>query len=349
VPEKLIIIGSGPAAWTAAIYAARAELQPLVFEGALSEDNRLAGTLPLGQLNLTTEVENYPGFPAGNLEAYLDSSVAAEQRQMMAPHLKHGISGPELMVLMRQQAVNFDVRITSEDVTAVEFGRRPFVLSASDGKRYEASAVIVATGARANYLGLPSEERFKNRGVSGCAVCDGALPRFRGRPLAVIGGGDSAVEEAEYLSKFASTVYLVHRRDQLRASKIMAERAQKNPKVQLVWNRTVEEVLGNDRDGVSGVRLKSTAGAPELTLEIAGFFPAIGHTPNTAFLADQLELTPTKYIRWTAPPRTYTSVDGVFAAGDVADDYYRQAVTAAGSGCMAALDAERWLAANGLG
>ncbi len=349
MPEKVIIIGSGPAAWTAAIYAARAELQPLVFEGALSEENRLAGTLPLGQLNLTTEVENYPGFPAGDLEAYFQSALPADQRQMMAPHLKHGVSGPELMVLMRQQALNFGVRSITEDIVDVELGGRPLALSASDGKRYEAWAVIVATGARANYLGLPSEERFKNRGVSGCAVCDGALPRFRQRPLAVIGGGDSAVEEAEYLSKFASVIYLVHRRDQLRASKIMADRAKHNPKIQPVWNRTVEEVLGNDRDGVTGVRLKSTTGEAELTLEIAGFFLAIGHTPNTAFLSGKIELTPTKYVRWTAPPRTYTSVAGVFAAGDVADDYYRQAVTAAGSGCMAALDAERWLSANALG
>ncbi len=346
--EKLIIIGSGPAAWTAAIYAARAALQPLVFEGALSEDNRLAGTLPLGQLNLTTEVENYPGFPAGDLAAYFDSALAADQRQMMAPHSKHGVSGPELMVLMRQQAVNFGVRIITEDITGVEFDRHPFTLTASDGKSYQALAVIVATGARANYLGLPSEAQFKNRGVSGCAVCDGALPRFRNRPLAVVGGGDSAIEEADYLSKFASIVHLVHRRDQLRASKIMAQRAQHNPKIQIAWNRTVAEVLGNDRDGVTGVRLASTCGQPELTLEIAGFFPAIGHTPNTAFLEGKIELTSTKYVRWTTPMRTCTSVAGVFAAGDVGDDYYRQAVTAAGSGCMAALDAERWLAAKGL-
>ena len=249
---------------------------------------------------------------------------------------------------MRQQAVNFGVRVITDDIVGVEFDRQPFALAASDGKTYEALAVIVATGARANYLGLPSEERFKNRGVSGCAVCDGALPRYRNRPLAVIGGGDSAVEEADYLSKFASTVHLVHRRDQLRASKIMVERAKKNPKIQIAWNRTVAEVLGNDRDGVTGVRLASTCGQPELTLEIVGFFPAIGHTPNTAFLEGKIELTPTKYVRWTTPMRTFTSVPGVFAAGDVGDDYYRQAVTAAGSGCMAALDAERWLAADGL-
>ena len=208
--------------------------------------------------------------------------------------------------------------------------------------------MIVATGARANYLGLPSEEKYKNRGVSACAVCDGALPRFRNKPLAVIGGGDSAVEEADYLTKFASVVYLVHRRHELRASKIMAQRAEVNPKIEILWNRTLAEVLGNDKDGVTGVRLASTVGEPDLQKDVAGVFLAIGHTPNTAFLKGKLELTEKKYLKWTTPARTYTSVEGVFAAGDVADDYYRQAITAAGSGCMAALDAERWLAAKGL-
>ena len=260
MPEKVIIIGSGPAAWTAAIYAARAELQPLVIQGALTEENRQAGTLPLGQLALTTEVENYPGFPAGDLEAYLNTAMPADQRLMMPPHGRHGISGPELMELMRQQAANFGTRIVTEDIVSVDFHTRPLRLHASDGKTYESHAVIVATGARANYLGLPSEERFKNRGVSGCAVCDGALPRFRNKPLAVIGGGDSAIEEATYLSKFAAKVYLVHRRDQLRASKIMAERILENPKIEVLWNRVVDEVLGNDRDGVTGLRVKSTVG-----------------------------------------------------------------------------------------
>jgi thioredoxin reductase (NADPH) len=346
--EKVIIIGSGPAAWTAAIYAARAELQPLVFQGAITEENRQAGTLPLGQLALTTEVENYPGFPAGEVEPYLESALPVDVRMMMPPHNKHGVSGPELMELMRQQAVNFGTRVTTEDITSVEFDVHPFRLHASDGKTYDTLAVIVATGARANYLGLPSEEKFKNRGVSGCAVCDGALPRFRNKPLAVIGGGDSAVEEATYLSKFASQVNLVHRRDQLRASKIMAERAAENRKINMCWNRVVKEVLGNDREGVTGVCLASTVGEPDLELPISGFFLGIGHTPNTAFLNGKLELTHEKYIKWTMPQRTYTSVPGVFAAGDVADSYYRQAVTAAGTGCMAALDAERWLAAKGL-
>jgi thioredoxin reductase (NADPH) len=348
VPEKVIIIGSGPAAWAAAIYAARAALKPLLFEGALTEENRLAGTLPLGQLALTTEVENYPGFPAGDLSAYLDSAFPAEQRQMMPPHSREGVSGPELMELMRKQALNFGTRVVTDDITDVDTSGQPFRLTASDGSVHESHAVIVATGAKANYLGLPSEEKYKNRGVSACAVCDGALPRFRNKPLAVIGGGDSSVEEADYLTKFASTVYMVHRRHELRASKIMSERAQNNPKIEILWNTTLAEVLGNDKDGVTGVRLQSTAGEPDLDKDVTGVFLAIGHTPNTAFLKGRLALTEKKYIAWTTPARTYTSVEGVFAAGDVADDYYRQAITAAGSGCMAALDAERWLAAKGL-
>ena len=342
--EKLIIIGSGPAAWTAAIYAARAELQPFVFEGAETAENKMAGTLPLGQLALTTEVENYPGFPAGDVLAYLDSAIPPDTRQYMRQHKGHGIQGPELLYLMRQQAVNFGTRFIAEDVQRVDFTGRLFRMFASDNKSYEANSVIVATGARANYLGLPSEEKYKNRGVSGCAVCDGALPRFRNKPIAVIGGGDSAVEEATYLTKFASKVHLVHRRDHLRASKIMAERALSNDKIEPLWNRTVDEVLGSDHDGVTGIKLKSTVGEGDLELPIAGFFLGIGHTPNTTFLNGALELTDKKYIRWAVPGRTNTSVPGVFAAGDVADDYYRQAVTAAGTGCMAALDAERWLA-----
>ncbi len=348
MPEKLIIIGSGPAGWTAAIYAARASLEPLLFEGAVTEENRLAGTLPLGQLALSTEVENYPGFPAGNLEGYLDDAIDKQKRAYMAPHLKEGVSGPELMELMRQQAINFGARVITDDIVEVDFDNRPFKLTASDGTAHQAPAVIVATGARANYLGLPSEEKYKNRGVSACAVCDGALPRFRNRPLVVVGGGDAAVEETEYLSKFAGTVYMVHRRDQLRASKIMARRAMDNPKIQIQWNRTLAEVLGNDTDGVTGVRLSSTIGQGDLELEASGVFLSIGHTPNTRFLEGKLELSEKKYVKWTTPGRTYTSVEGVFAAGDVADDYYRQAVTAAGTGCMAALDAERWLAVKGL-
>lgn len=348
MPEHVVIIGSGPAGWAAAIYTSRANLHPLVIEGALTEDNRLKGTLPLGQLALTTEVENYPGFPVADLGAYLDKAIPTDRRQYMAEHRGHGVSGPELMELMRQQAVNFGTRIVTEDVVSVEFSKHPFRLNLSSGESIEALAVIVATGARANYLGLPSEDRFKNAGVSACAVCDGALPRFRNKPLVVVGGGDSAMEEAGYLTKFATKVYLVHRRDTFRASKIMADRALKNAKIEPKWNSVVQEVLGTDAEGVTGVRI-AAVDDPKKSQEIAaaGYFAAIGHTPNTDFLGGQLQLNDKGYIVWTKPQRTYTSVEGVFAAGDVADDYYRQAVTAAGTGCMAALDAERWLAAKG--
>jgi thioredoxin reductase (NADPH) len=348
VAEHVVIIGSGPAGWAAAIYTARAKLHPLVIEGAVTEDNRLKGTLPLGQLALTTEVENYPGFPVADLGEYLNRAIPTERRQYMADHRGHGVSGPELMELMRQQAVNFGARIITDDVASVNFSKHPFLLTTLEGQTIEALAVIVATGARANYLGLASEERFKNAGVSACAVCDGALPRFRGQPLVVVGGGDSAMEEAGYLTKFASKVYIVHRRDKFRASKIMADRALSNPKIEPKWNSAVDEVLGNDKEGVTGVRIRGTDDTTRgEDLGAAGYFAAIGHTPNTDFLGGQLKLTDKGYIQWTTPQRTYTSVEGVFAAGDVADDYYRQAITAAGSGCMAALDAERWLAAKG--
>ena len=343
--EKLVIIGSGPAGWSAATYAARAQLQPLVYEGAITEANRMAGTLPLGQLSLTSEVENYAGFPHGDLGGFLESALPQERRMVMPPHEGKGVTGPELMELMRQQAANFGTRIVTDDILKVDFSSRPFKLYPAEGGLVEAACVIVATGASANWLGLPSEERFKNRGVSACAVCDGALPRFRNRPIVVIGGGDSAVEEATYLSKFASTVHLVHRRDQLRASKIMAQRALDNPKITIHFNSELAEVLGNDTNGLTGVRLVSTLDPTrEETVDAAGMFLAIGHTPNTSFLDGQLDLTPKKYIVWTQHFRTATSVDGVFAAGDVADDYYRQAISAAGTGCMSALDAERWLA-----
>ena len=251
------------------------------------------------------------------------------------------------MELMKQQALNFGTRVVGDDIVDVDFSSRPLKVIPAEGAPVETHTVIVATGARANYLGLPSEEKFKNRGVSACAVCDGALPRFRNKPLAVIGGGDSAIEEATYLTAFASKVYLVHRRDELRASKIMQRRALDNPKVELVWSHVVDEVLGNDRDGVTGLRLKSTKDGTFRELAVVGTFASIGHTPNTAFLRGKLEMTDKGYIKWTAPFRTYTSVEGVFAAGDVADDYYRQAITSAGTGCMAALDAERYLAAQG--
>jgi thioredoxin reductase (NADPH) len=349
VAERVIIIGSGPAGWSAAIYAARAELKPLVFEGAITEENRLAGTLPLGQLALTTEVENYAGFPAGDLKPFLETAITADRLQYMNIHEgKHAVTGPELMELMRQQAFNFGTRIITDDVVEVDLQRRPFVVRALEGETYEAHALIIATGARANYLGLPSEEAFKNRGVSACAVCDGALPRFRNKPLIVVGGGDSAVEEATFLTKYASKVHMIHRRDKLRASMIMRERAAMNPKIQFEWNHTLGEVLGNDKQGVTGVRLESTVGEGGRALEASGVFLAIGHTPNTTFLKGQCELTDKGYIKWSAPFRTFTSVEGVFAAGDVADDCYKQAITSAGTGCMAALDAERWLAAKGI-
>jgi thioredoxin reductase (NADPH) len=349
VAERVIIIGSGPAGWSAAIYAARAELKPLVFEGAITEDNRLAGTLPLGQLALTTEVENYAGFPAGELRQFLETAISPDRVQYMNIHDgKHAVTGPELMELMRQQATNFGARIITDDVTEVDLKSRPFVLSTRESGKFETHAVVVATGARANYLGLASEEAYKNRGVSACAVCDGALPRFRNKPLIVVGGGDSAVEEATFLTKYASTVHMVHRRDKLRASMIMQERALANPKIKMEWNSTLADVLGNDKEGVTGVRLSSTTGGDDTKLDASGVFLAIGHTPNTGLLKAQVELTEKGYVRWTKPFRTNTSVEGVFAAGDVADDYYRQAITSAGTGCMAALDAERWLASKGI-
>ena len=322
--EKLVIIGSGPAGWTAAIYAARANLTPIVYEGAISEDNRLKGTLPLGQLNLTTEVENFPGFP-------------------------HGILGPELMMNMRTQAERYGSRIVTEDIVDIDLSQRPFRMKDSAGESIEAHTVIISTGASANYLGLDSENHFKNRGVSACAVCDGALPRFRNKPLIVVGGGDSAAEEGTYLTKFASQVYLVHRRDTLsKASPIMADRILSNAKVKPVWNSVVEEVLGDDERGMTGARIKNLVDGKTHVLEAPGMFLAIGHTPNTQFLRGKLELDEKGFIVLKDPFRTTTSVDGVFAAGDVADPVYKQAITAAGMGCKAALDAERWLSAKGV-
>jgi thioredoxin reductase (NADPH) len=252
-----------------------------------------------------------------------------------------------MMEFVRQQAVNFGTSIVTDDIVKVDFKRHPFVLTSLEGQTVETLAVIIATGARANYLGLESETRFKNNGVSACAVCDGALPRFRNKPLVVVGGGDTAVEEGTYLTKFASVVHLVHRRDALRASKIMQQRALSNAKINMKWNSVVDEVLGTDADGVTGVRLKSTVGGKTEEVAAGGMFVAIGHTPNTDFLAGQIETDSKGYIIWKRPQRTNTSVEGVFAAGDVADSYYRQAVTAAGTGCMAAIDVERWLAEKG--
>jgi thioredoxin reductase (NADPH) len=348
--EKTIIIGSGPAAWSAAIYAARAQLEPLVFEGAMTEENRQQGTLPLGQLALTTEVENYAGFPSGNLKSFIDSAIDSEQQYLLPPvsEEEHAVTGPELMNLMRQQARNFGTRIITDDVIDTDFSTKPFSLETRENGKFHCHTLIVATGARANYLGLPSEDAYKNRGVSACAVCDGALPRFRNKPLAVVGGGDSAVEEATFLTKFASKVYLVVRRDELRASKIMQERALNHEKIDILWHHEVLEVLGEEKKGVTGLKLIQNQDKTERVVDISGLFLAIGHTPNTYFLRDQVQITKKGYVQWTTPFRTYTSVEGVFAAGDVADDYYRQAITSAGTGCMAALDAERLLAEHGL-
>jgi thioredoxin reductase (NADPH) len=252
------------------------------------------------------------------------------------------------MNLMRRQAVNFGTRIVTDDVLEVDLSRQPYKLKTLGGETHESHTLIIATGARANYLGLPSEEKYKNRGVSACAVCDGALPRFRNKPLVVVGGGDSAVEEATYLTKYASTVHMLMRRDVFRASKIMQERALSNPKIKVHYFREVGEVLGDDKQGVTGIRTKNNQVGGTEELPAGGLFLAIGHTPNTAFLKGQLELNEKGYIKFTTLMRTFTSKEGVFAAGDVADDYYRQAITSAGTGCMAALDAERYLAAKGL-
>jgi len=350
--EKVVIIGSGPAGWSAAIYAARANLNPLVYEGTFKPD-----MIPLGQLAFTTEVENYPGFPAGNVRALVESAIAPERQYVLPPvpkgHERDGrphyaVQGVELVALMKEQAINFGTRVVGDDIVDVQFGDgskdKPHTLIGGEGHSIETHTVIVATGAKANYLGLPSEEAYKNRGVSACAVCDGALPRFRNKPLLVVGGGDSAVEEATYLTAFASKVTMVVRRDVLRASKIMQDRALKNPKIEMAWNTEVDEVLGDDQGGLTAVRLRDSAKGEKRTVEAAGMFVAIGHTPNTGFLNGKLDLTEKGYIRLTTAFRTYTSVPGVFASGDVSDDYYRQAITSAGTGCMAALDAERFLA-----
>ena len=316
-PETLVIIGSGPAAWTAATYAARARLDPVVYEGEPTRD-----MIPGGQLMWTTDIENYPGFP-------------------------EGIGGQELMERMKEQAVRFGTRVVGESITSVDFSTGPFTLRPSWSEEIRAHAVIVATGARANWIGAENEEHLAQNGggVSACAVCDGALPFFRERVLAVVGGGDSAMEEATYLTKFASEVVLIHRRDRFRASKVMVERVLAEPKIRVEWNAAVTAVLGEDV--ITGLRLRDTVTGAERDLEVGGLFVAIGHTPNTHFLDGQLALHPNGYVE-VAAGRTVTSVKGVFAAGDVIDDYYRQAITSAGTGCMAALEAERWLAHEGI-
>ena len=312
--ENVVIIGSGPAGYTAALYLSRAKLDPVLFEGELSQE-----ILPGGQLMTTTEVENYPGFP-------------------------NGVTGPELMDLFKKQAEKFGTKILSKTITSVDFSKRPFVIK-SGNETWETKSVVIATGATAKYLGLPSEETYMNRGVSACATCDGALPRFRNKPLIVVGGGDTAVEEAMFLSNFASAVHLVHRRDTLRASKIMADRAINNPKIVMEWDSAVEEILGEEKAGVTGARIKNLKTGEVKTIACTGYFSAIGHKPNTDLFKGVLDMDDTGYLV-TKPDSTYTNVDGVFACGDVQDKIYRQAITAAGSGCMAALDCTRWLEAQ---
>ncbi|CAI9110426.1 OLC1v1010440C1 [Oldenlandia corymbosa var. corymbosa] len=306
---RLCIIGSGPAAHTAAIYAARAELKPILFEGWMAND-----IAPGGQLTTTSEVENFPGFP-------------------------EGIGGLELTDKFRQQSVRFGTEIFTETVSRVDLSKRPFEIFA-DTKTVLADSVIVATGAVAKRLNFPGSETFWNRGISACAVCDGAAPIFRNKPLAVIGGGDSAMEEANFLTKYGSEVYIIHRRDEFRASKIMQNRALTNPKIKVLWNSAVEEAYGTKV--LEGLKVKNLVSGEVLDLKANGLFFAIGHEPATKFLGGQLELDSDGYVV-TKPGTTHTSVKGVFAAGDVQDKKYRQAITAAGSGCMAALDAEHYL------
>ncbi|QNN23709.1 thioredoxin-disulfide reductase [Planctomycetales bacterium ZRK34] len=335
--EKVVIIGSGPAGWTAAIYAARAELNPLVFAG------RAAGKdlMPGGQLMLTTDVENYPGYP-------------------------EGVTGPDMMMDFFKQAMRFGTRVVTDDgaktgeqvsgglftpfqnVAKVDLSKRPFHIVGDAGYECDAEAVIIATGAKANWLGLDNEQRLAQSGggVSACAVCDGALPMFRDQPLGVVGGGDTAVEEASYLAKFASKVHMFVRRDVLRASKIMQERAINNPKIEIHWHTEVLDVLGEDK--ITGVRLINNQTKEERDFELGGLFMAIGHTPITGFLEGQLDMDETGYLTLVDGGRSMTKIEGVFAAGDVADHVYRQAVTAAGMGCRAAIDAERWLAEQGV-
>ena len=316
--EKVTIIGSGPAGWTAAIYAARASLDPLVFEGAPSQQ-----MIPGGQLMFTTEVENYPGFP-------------------------EGVDGKEMMKLFRDQAARFDTRIVTDDIVEVDFSQRPFTLKSAEGQVVKTHTVIIATGAKAKWLWLDNEQRLAQTGggVSACAVCDGALPAFRNQHLVVVGGGDTAMEEAHYLTKFASKVTIVHRRDELRASKIMQDRILKSPKVEVAWNSQVTEVFGDPV--ITGVELTDTKTGAKRNVDCKGLFIAIGHEPNTKFLGGQLDTDEDGYMVLEDVARTTTKVDGVFAVGDVTDKVYRQAVTAAGMGCKGALDAERWLAAQGI-
>ncbi len=318
-PHRVVIIGSGPAGWTAAIYAARAQLEPVVYIGVPKQTPSIV--LPGGQLMLTTEVENFPGF-------------------------HHGIKGPDLMAECQKQAERFGTKVIPQDIVACDFSRWPFVLKTSKGEQVLAQSVILATGAIANWLGLPNEMRLAmiGGGVSACAVCDGALPIFRNKPVAVVGGGDSAMEEATYLTKFASEVTIIHRRDSFRASKIMQQRFMARPNARVLWNTKVIDVLGDEK--VSGLALENTVTGGKSTMQVAGLFAAIGHTPATGFLKGAGVDVDEKGYVVLRTRSSATNIEGVFAAGDVADARYRQAITAAGMGCQAALDAEHWLAAH---
>ena len=313
--HNVLIIGSGPAGLTASIYAARANLKPFCVEGF-----NAGGLIPGGQLMFTTDVENYPGVP-------------------------EGVTGEEMMAKFREQAERQGTEIVTADVQKVDFSSRPFKIwvGEDENELHLAKTVIIATGARANYVGLPNEEKLKNKGVSACAVCDGAL--YRNQAVAVVGGGDTAMEEASYLAGLCSKVTLIHRRDEFRASKAMQQRVTANPKIEILYSHVVDDVLDVSADKVTAVRVKSVKTGEVRSIEIGALFVAIGHTPMTELFKGQLELQPNGYLK-VEPGSTRTNVSGVFAAGDVADWTYRQAVTAAGTGCMAALDAERWLQAN---
>jgi thioredoxin reductase (NADPH) len=306
--NKVVILGSGPAGLTAALYTARANLRPIVVEG----------TSPGGQLTITTEVENYPGF-------------------------EKGIQGPEMMEVFRRQSERFGTRFITGEVSEARLGKRPFEI-VIDGQVVKAQSVIVSTGASAKLLNIESEKRLMGYGVSACATCDGAF--FKDKEVVVVGGGDTAMEEATFLTRFCTKVTIVHRRDSLRASKIMQDRAVKNPKIAFIWDSIVDEIHGEQKTGVSGVRLKNVKTAEPREFKTDGVFMAIGHQPNTVIFKGQLEMDDLGYLK-VRPGSTYTNIPGVFAAGDVADRVYRQAVTAAGTGCMAAIDAERWLEAQG--